>query len=148
MSDALDGIRIGDAERAEAVAALGEHFALGRLDQEEFDTRVRAAYAGRIRADLRGLFTDLPGPAPFPAVVPPARGVVPYARGAVPARRVPPAVPLAAIVAVFATVSLIVGFPVFPLLFLLLFVAWRTGAIGHRRTGPWGAGPWDRRALR
>ena len=75
MSDALpaprpeplppDLLRVGDAERQQAVAALGEHFAAGRLDQDEYDTRVQAAYAGRTRVDLQGLFGDLPEPVPF-----------------------------------------------------------------------------------
>ena len=58
-------LRVGDAERFEAATALGEHFATGRLDQAEYDARVQAAYAGRTRADLQALFTDLPEPAPF-----------------------------------------------------------------------------------
>jgi len=65
-------LRVGDAERYQAAAALGEHFAAGRLDQGEYDTRVQAAYAGRTRADLQALFTDLPEPAPFRPVPPPA----------------------------------------------------------------------------
>ena len=58
-------LRVGDTERFEAATALGEHFATGRLDQAEYDARVQAAYAGRTRADLQALFTDLPEPAPF-----------------------------------------------------------------------------------
>ena len=63
---------VGDAERFEAATALGEHFAAGRLDQVEYDARVQAAYAGRTRADLQVLFTDLPEPAPFRPARPPA----------------------------------------------------------------------------
>ncbi len=53
-------VRIGDAERDHAAAALGEHFSAGRLDQEEFDARVNAALAASTEADLAALFTDLP----------------------------------------------------------------------------------------
>jgi len=53
-------IRVGDAERQEVVAALGEHVAAGRLDLGEYDERVVAAYAARTRADLAPLLADLP----------------------------------------------------------------------------------------
>ena len=65
-------LRVGDAERYEAAAALGEHFATGRLDQQEFDARLQEAYAARTRAELQRLFTDLPDPAPFRPAAPPA----------------------------------------------------------------------------
>jgi len=58
-------LRIGDSERERAAAALGEHFAAGRLQRGELDERLDAAYAGRTLADLERLFTDLPEPAPF-----------------------------------------------------------------------------------
>src|SRR5664279_24481 len=58
------GQRIGDAERDDAAAALSEHFAAGRLDRDEFDVRLAAAYAARTGADLQPLFTDLPAPEP------------------------------------------------------------------------------------
>ena len=70
-----DRLRVGDTERYEAAAALGEHFATGRLDQTEYDARVQAAYAGRTRADLRVLFDDLPEPAPFRPPAPPGWAV-------------------------------------------------------------------------
>lgn len=55
------GVRIGDAEREEAVRRLGEHFAAGRLTEEEHSERADQAYAARTQADLDGLFGDLPG---------------------------------------------------------------------------------------
>jgi hypothetical protein len=116
---------VGDAERYQAATALGEHFATGRLDQEEYDNRVREAYAARTRADLERLFTDLPGPAPFQPEPPPAVSGWTAGRTARdrhrPARRIPvPAVALL-VLAVFVVVSLVARFPVFPLLFLLWF---------------------------
>ncbi|MFW6205450.1 MAG: DUF1707 SHOCT-like domain-containing protein [Actinomycetota bacterium] len=54
-------LRIGDAERDAAVAALGEHYAAGRLTREEFDERAGRATAARFDADLAPLFADLPG---------------------------------------------------------------------------------------
>ncbi len=56
-------IRIGNQERENAVHALGEHFAHGRLDTDEFDDRVARAYGARTADDLQGLFLDLPRPA-------------------------------------------------------------------------------------
>lgn len=53
-------IRIGNAEREAAVRALGEHYAQGRLDQEEYEERTTAAYAARTSDDLVPLFEDLP----------------------------------------------------------------------------------------
>ena len=69
------------------MSALGEHFAAGRLDQDEYDTRVQAAYASRTRVDLQGLFGDLPEPAPFRPL--PAAGLAGRAGGPGP----PPAAP-------------------------------------------------------
>ncbi|MEU5842862.1 DUF1707 domain-containing protein [Rhodococcus sp. NPDC047139] len=59
-------IRIGTAEREEAVALLGDHFAAGRLSLAEFDERVALATQATVRADLAPLFADLPT---APAVV-------------------------------------------------------------------------------
>jgi len=59
-----EGVRVGDDEREEAARALGEHFAVGRLDRAEYDERLDAAFTARTRADLARLFRDLPGPRP------------------------------------------------------------------------------------
>ena len=52
--------RIGDAERNVAAARLGDHYAAGRLDHEEYDERLDAIFSARTRADLDQLFWDLP----------------------------------------------------------------------------------------
>jgi Domain of unknown function (DUF1707) len=54
-------IRVSDAERAEVADKLAQHFADGRLDQAEHDERVGRAMSAKTRADLNGLFDDLPG---------------------------------------------------------------------------------------
>jgi hypothetical protein len=54
-------VRIGDTERDTAVAALGDHFAAGRLTREEFDERIDQAMQARFESDLQPLFADLPG---------------------------------------------------------------------------------------
>jgi hypothetical protein len=55
-------LRIGDREREAAVAALGEHFAAGRLTQDEFEQRSAAAWDARTASRLAPLFADLPLP--------------------------------------------------------------------------------------
>jgi hypothetical protein len=53
-------IRIGDAERDQAVAALSEHFVAGRITQAEFEERSDQATRSRYVDDLSPLFDDLP----------------------------------------------------------------------------------------
>ena len=62
-------VRIGDAERDRAIAALGDHFAAGRLSREEFDERVETAMQARFDDDIDPLFADLPVPVPVPEQV-------------------------------------------------------------------------------
>jgi GntR family transcriptional regulator len=52
-------LRVSDAEREAVADRLAEHFAAGRLDQDEFDDRVGRAMSAKTRADLSGLFADL-----------------------------------------------------------------------------------------
>jgi len=52
-------LRVSDAERDAVAGRLAEHFAAGRLDQAEFDDRVRRAMSAKTRGDLRALFADL-----------------------------------------------------------------------------------------
>jgi hypothetical protein len=115
-------LRVGDAERFEAATALGEHFAAGRLDQAEYDARVQAAYAGRTRADLQALFTDLPEPAPFR---PPAQAGWAAGRAARDrtGRAAGPPVALLLLLVVLVGLSLLLRFPVF-LFFLPLWFGW------------------------
>ena len=53
-------MRVGDAERDAAANDLREHFASGRLTQDELNERLDRTFAAKTRADLGGLFTDLP----------------------------------------------------------------------------------------
>ncbi|HEY3633111.1 MAG TPA: DUF1707 domain-containing protein [Jatrophihabitantaceae bacterium] len=53
-------VRIGTIERERAATDLGEHLAAGRLSTDEFDERVRRAYAARTATELEPLFRDLP----------------------------------------------------------------------------------------
>jgi hypothetical protein len=60
-------LRLSDAERAEYADVLGKHFADGRLDKTEYDERVSRVMSAKTRADLQGLFDDLPGGDPSSA---------------------------------------------------------------------------------
>jgi hypothetical protein len=53
-------MRVGDADREAAAAELREHYASGRLTQDELNERLDQAFAAKTRADLNGIFTDLP----------------------------------------------------------------------------------------
>ena len=54
------GLRASDADREETVTLLREHAASGRLDVEELEQRVSAAYAARTHGELAVLQRDLP----------------------------------------------------------------------------------------
>ncbi|MEV5965044.1 DUF1707 domain-containing protein [Kribbella sp. NPDC051952] len=53
-------VRIGDAERDQAVSLLSDHFVAGRLTQAEFEERSEEATRARYVDDLAPLFDDLP----------------------------------------------------------------------------------------
>jgi hypothetical protein len=71
------GLRASDEERESTVTLLREHGAAGRLDVDELEQRVGAAYEARTRGDLATLLDDLPG----------TRSVVAAPRAHRPARR-------------------------------------------------------------
>ena len=52
--------RIGDAERQEAMDALGKHFTAGRLDVTEYDNRLASITNAVMQSDLAPVFADLP----------------------------------------------------------------------------------------
>lgn len=58
------GMRIGGAERDEAISLLQEHLSAGRLDSSEFDDRIGRALSAKTGNELDGLFSDLPGRRP------------------------------------------------------------------------------------
>jgi hypothetical protein len=66
----LDSVRASDSERDAAVGRLQAAFAEGRLNDAEFDERMRTALTARTRADLARLMTDLPADAPAPRPAP------------------------------------------------------------------------------
>ncbi|MGG8410091.1 DUF1707 SHOCT-like domain-containing protein [Streptomyces sp. 12297] len=73
MSDELPELRASDADRERVVERLREAVAEGRLDMDEFEERMEAAFASRTYAELAPLTRDLPaegGPhaGPYPGM--------------------------------------------------------------------------------
>lgn len=70
MTSGGSNIRVSDQDREAAAEEIRHHYAAGRLDSEELDARLNAAYAARTEADLAALKADLPAlsaVAPAPA---------------------------------------------------------------------------------
>jgi hypothetical protein len=53
-------IRVSDQQREQTAQELREHFATGRITEDELDERVQAAYRARTEDELRALLADLP----------------------------------------------------------------------------------------
>jgi hypothetical protein len=58
------GLRASDAERDETVTRLRTHAATGRLDVDELEQRISAAYAAGTHGELAALERDLPAVLP------------------------------------------------------------------------------------
>jgi hypothetical protein len=71
---ATPAIRASDKERDAAVERLKVAFAEGRIDDQEFDERMRSALTARTRADLDRLLADLPRPGALATVEPQPTG--------------------------------------------------------------------------
>ena len=76
MFPALSALRASDAEREQTVAFLNRRCGEGRLDLDELDSRVEAAYAAVMLAELDALTRDLPGSPFAPAPVTTSRSTV------------------------------------------------------------------------
>jgi hypothetical protein len=114
-------MRVSDAERQAVTDRLAQHFGDGRLDQAEFDERVGRAMSAKTRADLNGLFDDLPETG-APAVTDQPRR-----------RHRHPVL----LVALIVLVAIAAGHVIFPLLWVGLLVAVllvATGTIGRSRS--------------
>jgi hypothetical protein len=70
-------IRASDQDRDAVVQRLQQAFAERRLDDDEFDERMRAALTARTSTDLDRLTGDLPAPAPQASAAPAVAGTRP-----------------------------------------------------------------------
>lgn len=121
-------MRVSDAERQAVADRLAEHFSSGRLDQAEFDDRVGKAMSAKTRADLNGLFEDLPETG-APAATDPAD---PTGQSR---RRQRHPILLAALIVFVAIAAAHVVWPLLWIGFLVAIVLFATGTIGHGRSG-------------
>lgn len=53
-------LRVSDEQRERAAQQIREHFAAGRLDDDELSERVQAAYGARTEQELQQVLADLP----------------------------------------------------------------------------------------
>jgi Flp pilus assembly protein TadB len=118
-------LRVSDAERQAVADRLAEHFSSGRLDQAEFDERVGRAMSAKTRADLNGLFDDLPETG-APAATDQAGQ---------PRRRHRHPILLAALIVFVAIAAAHVVWPLLWIGFLVAIVLFATGTFGHGRSG-------------
>jgi hypothetical protein len=129
-------IRIGDQERDAAVAALGEHYAAGRITKEEYDERSEVAWKARTSSDLAPLFVDLP------PVHQPTRVTQPSAQGSSAKTdsrwQRPPVLPVLLLVIVVAGVS---GLEIWPFLLLFAVYLWLRAWMGMARLRRWAQRP-------
>jgi Domain of unknown function (DUF1707) len=72
--EASPAVRASDRERDAVVQRVQQAFAEGRLDDTEFDERMRAALTARTHADLDVLLSDLPAETSAPVPAPAAAG--------------------------------------------------------------------------
>jgi len=140
-----DRIRVSDADRDRVTARLREHFAEGRLTQDELDERISAALSAKTFGDLRRVMVDLPEPTPVPPrAVPPHQWAGPPHPWAGPhwiaRRRGPRLLPLVLLVLLAALVFPSSGWLLFGFLKLILafwLVVFVVGALAaglaHRR---------------
>jgi len=119
-------MRVSDAERQAVADRLAEHFSSGRLDQAEFDERIGKAMSAKTRADVNGLFDDLPETG-APAATDPTAGQL--------RRRHRHPVLLAALIVFVAIAAAHVVWPLLWIGFLVAIVLFATGTIGHGRSG-------------
>jgi hypothetical protein len=124
-------LRISDAEREQAAADLGEHYAQGRITTDEHRERLDQIWAARTRRELGPIFADLPGRT-FPTQAPTRTGARPATRQPM-WRRVP--FPLLVLLGALVAVAVLTHLP----LILIGIGAWfllsrgHCGARPHRR---------------
>jgi hypothetical protein len=117
--------RLSDVERDQAITALADAYAEGRLDHDEFEVRLEATARAVFAEDLDPLFTDLPRSRP--AESPVASG--PRRQG--PARRPSHSGPPV------GALLFLVGLAVVTHVWLLIPLAFVIAGHRRRRWAPW-----------
>jgi hypothetical protein len=119
-------MRASDQDRQEAIRALGDHHAEGRLDLAEFTGRMEQAQVATYLDQLDPLFVDLPRRAADRG----QRGSTPPGRMFRPQR----VLPVLMVLALAASIALAASFHFFPFWLLLgLWFVWAQGARRHHR---------------
>ena len=134
MSD--QHLRMSDAERDQAAAALGEHYAQGRLSAAEHSERLDRIWAARTRGELGPVFVDLPaeaGSPTTPRVDRPRPGRTLRGSGRRPFHGVP--VPLVVVLAVLVAVTVVAHLPIILVALLAWVLVSRRGHCSSRRLG-------------
>jgi hypothetical protein len=117
-------LRLSDADRDRAITRLGEHYAAGRIDKDEFDERSDAVWTARTAGDLAPVFADLAPSVPVrqgrrhPALWP-RRGWFP--------------VPFLPVLFVLIALTALTHVP----FVLLAFLGWAVFVGRHRRRSHW-----------
>lgn len=151
-------MRIGDAEREDAIAKLGQHMSVGRLDVDEYGERTARATTARTRGELLALFADLPEPRPVftqptvPRTVGQAQVATRDSDQPLAQRVWAGLVPVSAMVALVLFLFVTRGFwPIFLLPAVIIIMGgsmwgedWHRGRRNHRRGRPYRRG-WDHR---
>jgi hypothetical protein len=122
-------VRIGDAERDQAVSMLSDHFVAGRLTQTEFEERSEQATRARYDDDLTSLFDDLPSTAELEL----AKG--PLSPQAVRGRRRPGPLPPIMMLLPFLMVGLVIASIALAAPWLLWGLFWVAMISGMTRRG-------------
>jgi hypothetical protein len=139
-----DRIRVSDADRDRVAAQLRDHFAEGRLTQDELDERVSATLNAKTFGDLRPIMADLPGPGPAP-VLPPAGQRPQWATPPWAVRRYRPSIlPLILLALVIAALAPAGGGLLLFVFFRMILVFWLVACVA----GVLGAARFRRRARR
>jgi hypothetical protein len=60
MADPSSQLRASDQDREDAARQIREHYAAGRLTEDELGERLDAVYAARTQGDLSNVLVDLP----------------------------------------------------------------------------------------
>ena len=123
-------LRIGDAERERAASQLAEHYAVGRITQEEHAERLDRIWAARTQSELHPDFAHLPGQETAARPRPAASRPTTVRRNRLPW-------PLIVLLVVLAAVAVATNLPLILIGLGVWFFFLRSGSCGSRSSS-WG----------